>query len=103
VEDNTGISLSVSDPDNMNDPQQLGDGGAADAEDYCSAELTHGDLIANFLSQSCSSTPASALAGGGSSGKVKSSGRGKSGAKNYFMLAGIMIAIVLGFAIVNGG
>jgi hypothetical protein len=47
--DTTGVSLSTAEPDNMNHPQALGDGGLWQAEDYAMTEQVYGDNIASML------------------------------------------------------
>jgi len=98
MQDNSGISLSTSDPDNNNQPEQLGDGGAADAEDYCSAELFHGDTITCLL-QSAGSSPAATT---GSGKQILGRRKGKGG-KPYLVLLGVVAAVFVGLVILNGG
>jgi len=101
--DETGISLSVSDPDNMNDPAALGDGGLGDAEDYCSAELMHGDEITHLLR--LSGSPSQRVQAGLRAPKQKKSGTVQvgmgTGGKHYLILFGVIVVILVGVVILN--
>jgi|SRR5580698_324657 hypothetical protein len=105
AQDNTGISLSVSDPDNNNEPQQWGDGGAADAEDYCTAELLHGDELAGLLNIAGGSgpIPRRGQSGDGSTGGRRSRSKHMRGVAGYLALGGIVIAVFVGISILNRG
>lgn len=97
AQDNTGISLSVSDPDNENQPEQWGDGGAADAEDYCSAELVHGDEVTGLLNLSQVS-PSYQKFSPGTAGLYRP--RTHAG-RNYLLLFGVFVVAVAGLVYIS--
>jgi hypothetical protein len=99
--DQTGISLSVSDPDNLNNPSSYGDGGSGDAEDYCTAELLHGDVLASMLEISRNSgSPAAVLTRGSIPRRIRG---GSAGVQKHgiLILVGILVVVVIGVAILN--
>ena len=96
--DDSGISLSTSDPDN-NNPLPVSSGMMEDIEDYCSSELLYGDRITSVLSASAHAfSPAAALTKGHGPRMPKPQTR----TMNYVLLAGAVVAVFVGLSILSG-
>ena len=91
--DHSGISLSVSDPDNLN-PLLVGNGNAEDFEDYAMSQYAWGDNIAAMLdSVTGGDSPSAALARGGAPGGAMHTRRGKHGL--LILVGGVVLVFVL--------
>jgi hypothetical protein len=102
MQDNSGISLSVSDPDNNNEPQQYGDNGVSDAEDYCTAEFTYGAELAELLNKAGSGNSAPLAkwqATGGGMRRIHS--KRLHGVFGYLALGGIVFGVFVGIGFLN--
>jgi hypothetical protein len=96
--DSSGISLSTADPDNLNFPS--GSGLSDEIEDYCSAELLHGDSIAAMLNAAVSS-PNAGRSGSGRGSAMPKRRMACGGSQNriYWILAGVIVILVVGVII----
>lgn len=103
MHDTTGISLSVSDPDNDNHPQAYGDGGAGDAQDYCSAELMYGDNLSNLLDAATPAGNARVMGGGAKAMLAKKKNCSPCSKRAPYLVIAAVIGLVFVALVVTNG